>query len=212
MKRFIRRKRIFNNTEMLYFYIVVFGMFAVIISCLYVDRVLAETRAESAEARIEYIERVTYKYKTFTRIKYIEVEPTPVLTDMGVPQGKGQFISILRDFNITRQGSRQLAYVTLGTPDEQGLYVYLEKFMVAMGSHYGDLGTCFKVTLSNGRIIEVIMTERKADEHTDRLNMYTLQDGSVLEFIVDESKLPKGINGNIANVLGGYPVRIERMG
>lgn len=210
MKRFIRRKRIFNNTEMLYFYIVVFGMFAVIISCLYVDRVLAETRAESAEARIEYITVETERiiYKTY----FIEVEPTPVLTDMGVPQGKGQFISILRDFNITRQGSRQLAYVTLGTPDEQGLYVYLEKFMVAMGSHYGDLGTCFKVTLSNGRIIEVIMTERKADEHTDRLNMYTLQDGSVLEFIVDESKLPKGINGNIANVLGGYPVKIERMG
>ena len=210
MKRFIRRKRIFNNTEMLFFYIVVFGMFAVIISCLYVDRVLAETRAESAEARIEYITVETERiiYKTY----FIEVEPTPVLTDMGVPQGKGQFISILRDFNITRQGSRQLAYVTLGTPDEQGLYVYLEKFMVAMGSHYGDLGTCFKVTLSNNRIIEVIMTERKADEHTDRLNMYTLQDGSVLEFIVDESKLPKGINGNIANVLGGYPVKIERMG
>ena len=210
MKRFIRRKRIFNNTEMLYFYIVVFGMFAVIISCLYVDRVLAETRAESAEARIEYITVETERiiYKTY----FIEVEPTPVLTDMGVPQGKGQFISILRDFNITRQGSRQLAYVTLGTPDEQGLYVFQCKFMVAMGSHYGDLGTCFKVTLSNGRIIEVIMTERKADEHTDRLNMYTLQDGSELEFIVDESKLPKGINGNIANVLGGYPVKIERMG
>lgn len=211
MKRLIKRS-IFNNLDMVFFYLVVFGMFAVVISCLYVDRVLAETRAESAEAKVEYIEKVVYK--TFTRIKYIEVEvePTPVLTDMGIPQGKGQFISILRDFNITRPGSKQLAYVILGTPDEQGLYEFQDKFMVAMGSYYGDLGTCYRVTLSNNRIIEVIMTERKADEHTDRLNRYTLQDGSVLEFIVDESKLPKGINGNVANVLGGYPVKIERIG
>lgn len=210
MKRLTKKRNTIHNLEMVYYYIVVLGMFGILLSGMYVDKVLAETKANSAEAKIErtVTDRVIYK----TRIKHIVVEPTPILTETALPEGKGQFISILPDYKITRQGSKQIAYVILGEADEQGLYEFQDKFMIAMGSYYGALGTCYRVTLSNNRIIEVIMTERKADEHTDRLNMYTVRDGSVLEFIVDESKLPKGINGNVANVLGGYPVKIERIG
>ena len=205
MRKSRRRKPVSYNLTTIYFTVCILGMFAMVLAGFYVDKVLAETEAESVQNTI--VERVVYK----TRIKYIEVEAQPILTEMDCPAS--MFMSICAKQKITREGSRQLAYVILSTTDEIGFCLFQDRFMVAMGSYYGDLGSCFLVTLSNGVQLEVVMTERKRDDHTDRLNQHHLSDGSVIEFIIDRDVMDKNLQerGDMFAVFGGYPVKIERI-
>ena len=169
--------------------------------------------AKPQEIKTVEAEKVVIRTIYRTKTEYIIKEIAPILVQVALPEQKTKFISYLPYDKITRQGSKQLAYVTLGKADEQGLYKFDDKFMVAMGKYYGELGTCFKVTLSNGKEIEIIMTERKANEDTDSNNQFCIHNGSVLEFIVDKKILPKEIaeNSQIEKLIGGFPMKIERI-
>lgn len=73
--------------------------------------------------------------------------------------------------------------------DENGYRRLGDKFMVALGSYYGQVGTELTIGLDNGSEFEVILSDIKANIHTDDKNQKHLVDKSVLEFIVDQKKL-----------------------
>ena len=74
--------------------------------------------------------------------------------------------------------------------DDEGFRRWNEYYIVATGRYYSDsVGTKLKVEMENGEVFKVIVGDIKQNIHTDENNCYCLNNGSVLEFIVDTSKL-----------------------
>lgn len=87
---------------------------------------------------------------------------------------------------ITRKSSdqykmqQQLAYT-----GEYGIRQVNDRFCVAVGTAYATkIGTYLDVVLENGTVIECILGDVKADQHTDASNKVA-GDGSLVEFVVD---------------------------
>ena len=66
---------------------------------------------------------------------------------------------------------------------EDGHYTDGEYLAVAMSSFYGSVGDRFRVTLSSGQVLKLIMSDTKKDDEVG--DDYTHSDGSLIEFIVD---------------------------
>lgn len=82
--------------------------------------------------------------------------------------------------------------------DDMGHYRYNENgidyYSVAIGQYYGFVGDKFKVTLSNGSIFHIIIGDSKGTNDTIN-NCYQSQDGSIIEFIVDEPTIYSSYEG-----------------
>lgn len=87
----------------------------------------------------------------------------------------------------------------LSYTDDLGCRRYNDDYCVALGSYYSsNIGDRFEVTLESGNVFTVILSDSKADCHTDGSNRYTPctnYDGeacaSVLEFIIDSNVASK---------------------
>lgn len=148
----------------------------------------------------------------------VEIEKEPVLTEVELPKPHRDFISMMDYQKVTNKTSKQYGYILLSELEEfSGLMTYQGRYMVAMGSFYGALGTKYDVLLTNGEIIRVVVTERKDDKHTDEKNQYQKWDGSILEFVINKEVMSKQLGnhivrgGNVFNIIGGYPKRIWRV-
>lgn len=107
------------------------------------------------------------------------------------------------DYRCLSRSSAQWKLQERAYTDENGLRKIGDAYLVALGSYYGTtLGTKYTVTLSNGSVFNVILCDCKKDIHTDTKNQKTLSDGSILEFYVDTSILPKSAktSGTISNI------------
>ncbi len=96
----------------------------------------------------------------------------------------GKYVSI---FSVLSKQYKLQQYCHSG---EYGIRQYKNRFCVAIGSAFGvEIGQYFDLCLENGEIINCIMADQKADVHTDSLNIATLQNGCMSEFVVDNEKL-----------------------
>ena len=120
------------------------------------------------------------------------------------------------DYRSLSKNSSQWSLQKQAYTDENGLRKIGDSYLVALGSYYGtELGAEYIVTLSNGNTFKVMLCDYKKDIHTDDKNQVTLGDGSILEFYVDASKLPKiarvtGTVGSI-NFFSGEVISIVRI-
>lgn len=57
----------------------------------------------------------------------------------------------------------------------------------ALGSALGDIGEKFVFTLSTGEILKIVKVEEKASCDTDENNFAALDNGDVIEFVIDET-------------------------
>ena len=74
--------------------------------------------------------------------------------------------------------------------DDEGFRRLEDRYMIAIGSFYSKaIGDILKIELSSGTIFEVIISDFKADKHTDSKNQVHTVDKSLVEFIVDVDKL-----------------------
>lgn len=136
---------------------------------------------------------------------------------MEVPSGCTSFKAQESFKVLTNPSTRQYQMQHDGKAwtDEAGFRRYGEDghYMVAMGSYYNPVcGTVLRVTLESGKVFTVITGDQKANVHTDSRNQYCLRNGSVLEFIVDLSKInstsrrrgdmswSSGMEGNITKI------------
>ena len=81
-----------------------------------------------------------------------------------------------------------------------------DRVCCALGSYYTELiGTKVDILFEDGHIVQCILADQKANEHTDKSNRYHLCDGSVLEFVVGpnfkgDDTYPDWIYGKIYRV------------
>lgn len=107
---------------------------------------------------------------------------------------------------ITDTTTKQWELQQMAYTDEYGLRKIDNDYCVAIGTYYSDtVGERFEITLANGNVFTVVVSDLKQDEHTNETHMYTpvideygnFHSANVLEFIVDENSL-----SSIVQVLG----------
>lgn len=136
------------------------------------------------------------------------IEEELFYVDLDVPLNK-PFKSYMDAKFITSEGSAQYQLKYSYTLDNTGIYMVDGRYACALGSYYTtDIGTKFDIIMDSGEIIPCILADCKADEHTDNLGQYTLGNGSIVEFVVNEPTLIPNISnqwGNTGDVstLGG---------
>ncbi len=120
------------------------------------------------------------------QIEVIEDESTYTTQQVEVC-GTNSFKSYMDYRKITNTASKQYALIQdeLTVDQTTGLLKDQDGFIaVALGSHFGEIGTRYMITLDSGVVLPVIKTDEKADHHT--INGCAHQsDGSVIEFVVD---------------------------
>ena len=77
---------------------------------------------------------------------------------------------------------------------------------VALGSYYGVIGDRYYFTLDSGIVLPLVKAEEKADVDTDYSGCYHVNDGSVIEFVIDADYAARyfGANGNGYVLDGNY--------
>lgn len=102
-------------------------------------------------------------------------------------------------YNI--DGSAQKYIQENATTEEHGIRMFDGYYCVALGSAYGEVGDVFIVELSTTMQLAVIMADEKADCDTDPTNRYHPcpnycgeDRACVVEFIVDEDKIPEDVS------------------
>lgn len=130
-------------------------------------------------------------------------------------EATGEFKTYMDYRKIKDKSSKQWALQQLAETDENGFRVFNGKYLVAVGTYYSkDVGKEMRITLEDGKKINVMIGDIKQDIHTDKNNQYIPINGNIIEFIVDTNKLdPKTKKlGDISNLgFEGKIVRIEEV-
>lgn len=91
---------------------------------------------------------------------------------------------------ITSKGSKQYKLQQIAYTGNYGIRMVNNRYCVALGSHFGcEIGQYFDLILANGTVIPCIMSDQKADIHTDSNNIITSASNCLSEFIVDVEAL-----------------------
>mgnify|MGYP000805065276 FL=1 len=91
---------------------------------------------------------------------------------------------------------RGVTYKTT-TDETTGIRMVGEYYCAALGTFYGTTkGTKYKVTLDTGKTFKIILCDTKSNRHTDKKHQYAKKNKDVVEFYVDRTKIPAGVNGN----------------
>jgi hypothetical protein len=140
-----------------------------------------------------------------------------ILTAFTVPDMDTDFKSYMDYRCITDTHSRQYRLQQAAETDENGLRVYKNRYMVAVGTYYGEVGDNLVVTLDTGVTFDAVIGDIKADCTTDKTHRYhPMRDGNgnVVEFIVDIRELPKAVrwSGTVSSIeeFEGNIEKIER--
>lgn len=91
---------------------------------------------------------------------------------------------------ITCETSKQWALQQLATTTPNGFRIYNGRYCVALGTGFNaPVGTYVDVELSNGTILQCVVGDIKRNIDTTADNKQCVHNNSVVEFIVDSSKL-----------------------
>lgn len=155
----------------------------------------------------------------------IEVyDDEPTLIEIELPQSKGTKNKTYMDYKlITDKSSPQYKFIQerCKISGNGFLMVDDEWYCVALGNYFSDdIGTKYIITLDSGKQIKIVKTEIKDNLHTCDLNYQHKIDGSVIEFLLDTTKLQdkktqNGYlwNGNLNNIakFKGEIIKIEKV-
>lgn len=147
----------------------------------------------------------------------VQVKETPYNYELKeLPkEATGEFKTYMDYRKITNKSSKQWALQQLAETDENGFRVFNGKYLVAVGTYYSkEVGKEMRITLEDGKEINVMIGDIKQDEHTDKNNQYVPANGNIIEFIVDVDKLDPLTKklGNVSNSgLEGKIVMIEEV-
>lgn len=140
-------------------------------------------------------------------------------TTYSIPSHGGKFKSYT-NYKLLSKKSPQWLRVQCNSnayTDSNGLRKVGDYYCVAMGSYYTrTLGDLFRITTENG-VFNVIITDFKANAHTDSTHRYTTANNCVIEFYVDMGTLNPSIKrmGDCSyaeNRFKGKITKIEKVG
>ena len=109
-------------------------------------------------------------------------------TEYEVPENNG-FKSFMLHTSITDKSSKQYDLQNnYAYTDESGLRKVDGRYCIAIGTAFNsEIGDYADLILDNGEVICAIISDIKADIHTDSNNIATRSNGCVSEFIVDNN-------------------------
>lgn len=142
-------------------------------------------------AEIEMLNNVIVRMRT-------QPEAVKLLKER-LPYGMTNTIRFMDYRKITDETTAQYRLQQECTTDSQGIRRYGDYICVALGSAYGqDIGDTWHVTLKCGAEFDIIYAEHKDDGVTDFFGHddvnYDEQDcTNVIEFVVDEEKIPSAV-------------------
>lgn len=91
---------------------------------------------------------------------------------------------------ITAKSSPQYKLQKYADTASDGIRTVNGRYCIALGSYFTHtIGQYVDIVLENGVVIECILGDQKSDRHTDAAHIAHRSDGSVLEFVVDETKI-----------------------
>lgn len=135
------------------------------------------------------------KLAHFTHVQYIP--SVVILDDVNVAKNTAN-----GEINYMCHPGRNKTYMSYKaiTNKNSEQYKYIEKYMtvntkgflidehgrigVALGSHFGKIGSKYDIELSNGNVLRVVKIEHKSDKHTNN-GCEQKWDKSVIEFVID---------------------------
>lgn len=139
-------------------------------------------------------------------------------TEMGLPNVNTSFKAYMDYRRITSRSSPQYRFQQECWTDEQGLRRHEEDYCVALGSYYStQIGDRFEITLDSGRTFTAVLSDVKADVHTDASHMYRPTSGhaqNLVEFIVDSNVIASDVRraGTVCNAgFQGNVVKIVKL-
>lgn len=97
------------------------------------------------------------------------------------------------------------------SPDPStAIMMYEGRYLVALGFAYADhVGQHIDVVMQSGAIIPVIVGDFKAREHTDQWNSASLNNGSIIEFIVSSNSEAAYATNGTGSYDGIFPGQIK---
>ena len=134
------------------------------------------TQVASVTVNSEIIshEETTSEVSSETKLEPITVEHVPNVHD---------FKSYTNYRLLSRKSSQWKKIQTIAYSDSNGLRKVDNYYCVAMGSYYTKtLGDLFRITTDTGNIFDVIITDFKADRHTNSTHQYTKRNSCIVEF------------------------------
>ncbi|MBP5411488.1 MAG: hypothetical protein J6Y26_06245 [Lachnospiraceae bacterium] len=133
-----------------------------------------------------------------------------------VPQGGHDWKPYARHTAITAKSSPQYALQKIAKTDENGLRYVVDQYgtkrlCVALpvywaGGTLSDIGRCFDVKMANGATLYCVLGDLKKIEHSQNGEGKFGANGELLEFQVEQSKLPEIVRkcGDISRLGGAY--------
>lgn len=158
---------------------------------------ITESEKEKTQLETEKLQLEAEKNRLTNEINDLLIKAETSTKTLG-----GSFKSYT-DYNCLLKSSAQWKLQEQAYTDENGLRKIGDAYLVALGSYYGTtLGTRYTVTLANGNTFQIILCDVKNDIHTDSNNQICLSNGSIIEFYVDSSKMPKYVktSGTIGSI------------
>ena len=136
------------------------------------------------------------------------------LIEYDVPQRDTNFKTYMSYKAITARNSPQYALQQRAYTGDYGIRMCEGYYLIALGSYYGtEIGSKYKITLSNGHMFYAMLGECKADIHTDSTNRFIPSNGNVVEFIVDTPHMPQIVRKlgtfSALNTFDGNVAKIE---
>lgn len=160
-----------------------------------------------------------YRLKVTTpqgTVKQSNIECAKTLLPMGLPSVSGSTKTYAHYTAVTARGTAQYKLLNSSecyTDSKTGIRMIGDFYCVALGSYYGSkIGTKYRITLSSGKSIKVILCDQKSNRHTDSNHQYAVKNQDIIEFYVQPGKIPSGVRGDYGNLeqFGGSVVSIEK--
>lgn len=133
--------------------------------------------------------------------------------DYTVPITSG-FKSYMPYTAITNKASKQFKLQQMASNGTYGIRTVNNRYCVAIGTAFNaKVGTYFDLILANETVISCIVSDIKADKHTDKNNMITVSNGCLTEFIVNSSVLDRNAKrmGDISYCCDEWNSRVEKI-
>lgn len=151
-----------------------------------------QSQQSSLLSQIEEIKTTPVPTFEPTKTPTPEITPTSVVISLipkylKLPTGStGEFKSIERMSQITKRDSKQWYLQQIATTDELGFRRLGPYYLVAMANYYAgnEIGRTFEIQFE-GNIIKLMIGDVKRNSDTIT-EMYCKENGSIVEFIVDE--------------------------
>lgn len=140
------------------------------------------------------INEITQKYELFKE-KELNIE----LFSYDIPNNSG--FKTYMSYGLFTSGSPQYQVQELAITNQDGIREVDGRYCVAIGTHFkAKIGQYIDLILENDTVIPCVIGDKKAPQHTDPSNIFSLGSGCASEFIVDTATIRQEVKqrGNMS--------------